>query len=429
VDINALKADVIINFGMHMLHDSHYETAPLGVLSFHHSDAAEYGGLAPGFYEVLDGARHVGASVQRFTPAAREGTELASSSHQVVAHSYSRTLDGLYRNSAYLLTKALVNARRGTAGASATTRPEHPIPSNTQMIRFMTVIMRRKLTRALYGATRTKQWRVGHTIWLDPTTSTGMVTLPTPVDIDVPSGFQFMADPLPGPDQSIWCEAMDRKTGLGRIMVLASGQAPQVVDPPGTSGLHLAYPFVVESNGSAYLIPEMSGGRPTQIFTLNGITPVDPRPLLQLEDERLVDPTFHHHAGRWWLFAGKPGSSGELLWLWSSPDVHGPYEPHPANPIVMDPSRARCGGPLIVAGGKLFRPGQNNSGAYGNGLTVSEITDLSMSNYSERPMLELRVASRSGPHTLIQQDGTSVVDSYVDAFDPLAWLHRIKSRF
>lgn len=427
-EIESLTPDVVINFGLQLEGDPGDEPLLRGVMSFSHFNPTDYCVDTTAFYEVLQATSHVGAIVTRPSTTKGQREVLASSSHQVVAHSYAKTIDGLYRNSAHLLVKALLNDRRVDTTSEQVLGAEPSVPRNGLVLRFTVALARRKVSRFIYGATRTKKWRVGRTQDIIATTDTGTVALDTPEDVDVPAGFQFLADPLPGPNDTIWCEAMDSKTGLGRILVLSPGAPPEVADPPGTKGLHLAYPFVVESDGITYLIPEMSAAAPARIFTLDGNTPVDPRPLLGLEQEHLVDPTFHHQDGRWWLFAGIPGTAGELLWLWSAPEIFGSYEPHPANPIVMDPSRARSGGPLFVSDGKLLRPGQNNSGAYGNGLTLCEVTELSMQSYVEVPRIQIRVISRNGPHTLVRKSDHLVVDSYIDIFDPLAWLHRLRNR-
>lgn len=427
-DIAAQSPDVIIKFGMYLLRDPDALAAPLGVVSFHHGDPAEYRGRPAGFYEVLQGASHVGAMVQRLSNTLDAGEILALSAHRVVAHSYSLTLSALYDNATHLLVKALIAAKSGTTVTHRVDGPNYRLPSNATVLRFVLTLARRKAARLIYGTTKTKQWRVGRTQHVDPRGMTDTVVLPAPRDVDVPAGFQFLADPLPGPNNSIWCEAMESTTGLGRIVVLTPDQPAEVVEPPGTAGIHLAYPFVVEAEETSYLVPEMSGASAIRMFELHGTTPGDPVALQGLEQERLVDPTFHQHNGRWWLFAGKPDSSSDLLWLWSSAELHGPYEPHPDNPIVMDPSRARSGGPIIAVGGRLFRPGQNNTHGYGDGLTISEIIELSTDSYIEVPRSQVRLVSRKGPHTLIVADDHCVVDSYTEVFDPLAWLHRLRNR-
>ncbi len=426
--IAAQAPDVIIKFGMYLLRDPDSLGAPLGVLSFHHGDPAQYRGRPAGFYEVLHEASHVGAMVQRLSNTLDAGEILALSAHRVVAHSYRQTLTNLYGNATHLLPKALLAARTGSVIDHRVDGRNYRLPSNPVVGRFLLALAGRKTARLIYGITRSKRWRVGRTESFDPAADHKSVTLAKPHDFPVPAGIHFIADPLPGPNDSIWVEAMDAATGLGRLMVFEPGQSPRFVSPPHTDEIHLAYPFVVQSEGISYVVPEMSGASAIRIFELRDSSPGEPQPLIGLEDERLVDPTFHFHQERWWLFAGRPGSSSDLLWLWSATHLHGPYEPHEANPIVMDPKRALPAGPIIVAGGRIFRPGQNNTRGYGDGLWVCEITELSRDRYVEVPRFEVTLSSRRGPHTLVLTEEDSVVDSYTEAFDPLAWLHRLRNR-
>lgn len=426
--ITAEGADVVVSLGQDPLGGLERCAAPLGVVSFVHGGWSGDDPQALGFGEVLHAGRHITAAVRRDGGPADAARVVAASRHRVVSHSYTATVAALVDNASHLLAKGLVSVSRGVEPLPAMTAEADPVPSNAAVARLCVVLTRRTLARLIYGLTRTKQWRVGRTGPVDAAAVVGTVVLPTPDDVAVPPGYQFLADPLPGPDGSIWCEAMHRATGLGQIMALHPGLPPQAIEVPGTAGVHLAYPFVASVAGASYLIPEMSASRPSRAFRLDGTDLGQPQPLAGLDHERLVDPTLHRHDGRWWLFAGRPGSAGDLLWLWSAPDLLGPYEPHPDNPVVMDPSRARSAGPIIAIDGRLFRPGQNNTGGYGDGLTISEITGLTMTSYAEQPMGEIRLVDRHGPHTLVVGHDHAIVDSYTEAFDPLAWLHRLRNR-
>ena len=94
----------------------------------------------------------------------------------------------------------------------------------------------------------------------------------------------------------------------------------------------------------------------------------------------------------------------------------------------MDVARARPAGPIVAADGRLFRPGQDNRGSYGNGVTFSEIIELSTERYREVPRAQIRVAGRKGPHTLFLDGDSTVVDSYVERLTPLAGITRLKNR-
>jgi hypothetical protein len=209
---------------------------------------------------------------------------------------------------------------------------------------------------------------------------------------------------------------------------MADDRAPVVVRIPELGGRHCSYPFVVTDRDRRFLVPEMSAAGPPRLFELDGTSVVGSEPLRGLEQLRIVDPTLFHHDGRWWLFAGLPGSATDLLWLWSSEDLLGEFTAHPDNPVVMDVARARPAGPLIVAGDRLFRPGQDNRGSYGDGVTIAEITELTTGRYHEEPRVGVTVRGRKGPHTLFLDAESTVVDSYVEGFDALAWLGRIKNK-
>ena len=420
--------DVVIKFGMNLHRDADDLPASHGVLSFHHGDPSEYRGRPAGFYEVLDRADHVGAIVQRIGNKLDAGQILAYASNQVVPHSYHQTLERLYGNSHHLLVKALRNSRDGVALDHPVTGKNYSLPSNSTVAKFIGRMAVRRMKRACYGALIEKRWRVGRTNAIDPARTEHVVYLREPDDLMLPKGFAFTADPCPGDGGTIWCEGLETWSGKGRLLVFSPDRPPVVVDMPGMRGHHCSYPFIVESQGTRYVLPEMATVGPPRLFELDGASIVGSQDVCGLEAFRVIDPTVLFHAGRWWLFGGLPTTATDLLWLWSATDVAGPYKPHPDNPIVMDVARARSAGPIIAADGRLFRPGQDNRGSYGNGIAFSEIIELSTKGYREIPRAQVRVAGRKGPHTLFLDGDSTVVDSYVERLNPLAGLTRIKNR-
>jgi hypothetical protein len=81
-----------------------------------------------------------------------------------------------------------------------------------------------------------------------------------------------------------------------------------------------------------------------------------------------------------------------------------------------------------VIAGRLYRLGQDNRGAYGDGITVCEIVRLDTDHYEERPTARLRVPGRRGPHTLDRWNATAIVDLYADRRDASAGLRRLRTR-
>jgi hypothetical protein len=420
--------DVVIKFGMNLHRDPDDLPARLGVLSFHHGDPSEYRGRPAGFYEVLNGADHVGTIVQRIGNKLDAGKVFAYSASKVVPYSYRQTLETLFANSQHLLVKALRNLRDDDALNHSVAGKNYSLPVNSTVVKFLGLMAVRRIKRAGYGALVEKQWRVGRTNVIHPARTKSVEYLREPVDLMLPKGFVFTADPCPGGGGTIWCEALESRSGKGRLLVFRPDSPPITIEVPGVQGRHCSYPFIVESQGSRYLVPEMASVGPPRLFELNGTTIVRSQNIRGLEAFRIIDPTLLFHAGRWWLFGGLPTTATDLLWLWSATDVTGPYQPHPDNPVVMDVARARSAGPIVVDDGRLYRPGQDNRGSYGNGVTFSEIIELSTRRYREVPRGLVRVTGRKGPHTLFLDGDSTVVDSYNERLSVLAGFTRLKNK-
>ena len=419
--------DVVIKFGMNLHRDPDDLPAGHGVLSFHHGDPSEYRGRPAGFYEVLDGADHVGTIVQRIGNKLDAGNVLAYAASQVAPHSYHQTLEGSTGIANTYWSRLSATPKWRSAGS----------PRYRQELFTSIQLDCRQTHRADGSPTDEESWlwradreemEVGRTNAIDPARAEHVVYLREPDDLVLPKGFAFTADPCPGYDGTIWCEGLETWSGKGRLLVFSPDRPPVAVDVPGMRGRHCSYPFIVESQGTRYVLPEMASVGPPKLFELEGASIVGSQDVRGLEEFRIIDPTVLFHAGRWWLFGGLPTTATDLLWLWSATDVSGPYEPHPDNPIVMDVARARSAGPIIAADGRLFRPGQDNRGSYGNGVTFSEIIELSTEKYHEVPRAQVRVAGRKGPHTLFLDGDSTVVDSYVERLSPLAGMTRLKNK-
>jgi hypothetical protein len=419
--------DVVIKFGMNLHRDPDELPATHGVLSFHHGDPSEYRGRPAGFYEVLDGADHVGAIVQRIGNKLDAGEVLAYAASQVAPHSYHQTLERLYGNSQHLLVKALRNSRNGVALDHPVNGRNYSLPSNSTVVKFIGLMAIRRMKRAGYAALIEKRWRVGRTNAIDPARTKHVVYLREPDDLMLPKGFAFTADPCPGGGGADLVRGFGDLVGKGRLLVFSPDRPPLAVDVPGVRGHHSSYPFIVESQGTRYVLPETATVGPPRLFELDGASIVGSQGVRGLGAFRIIDPTDLFHAGRWWLFGGLPTTSTDLLWLWSATDVAGPYEPHPDNPIVMD-ARARSAGPIIAADPALVspRPGQpgqlwqrryiNRDHRVVHGEVSRGTTGAGSSGGTERTA-----------HAVLDGDSI-VVDSYVERFSTLAGMTRLKNR-
>jgi hypothetical protein len=421
---------VTIKLGMYLLRDPQAIPSRLGVLSFHHGDPSKYRGRPAGFYEMLDGADSVGAMVQRLNNKLDGGEVLAFGSYKLTPHSYRQVSSALCEHSAHLLSKAIRNAQRGVVVPLSATGKNYRLPSNATVGRFVVRVASAKAKRLWYGITREKRWEIAKTGPVTLGSMPGVHHLAVTHRYPVPAGYSFVADPSVLDEQTVLCEGMNVASGLGQVLILTD-KSSSVLDTSSFGVGHFSYPFIVHDGDDAFLLPEMETVGPQRIARLDGGPRVSETTALRgLESVRLIDPTVIKRDGTWWLFAGTASrTSAEHLYLWFADGLSGPYTPHPDNPIVIDPSCARNAGPIVESKDGLFRLGQDNRGSYGDGVVVRKITALSRTEYRDEPWGELRMNDGRGPHTVVVRDGYAIVDWYAEAFNPMAWLVRLKGRF
>ncbi|HEY1141163.1 MAG TPA: hypothetical protein VGE88_13280, partial [Lysobacter sp.] len=168
--------------------------------------------------------------------------------------------------------------------------------------------------------------------------------------------------------------------------------------------------------GQWYLTAETSYDRRVSLYRAEDFPLRWTRVVDLVEGRVCVDPTLLHHEGRWYLFANvaeNGNSTSDELFLFVADDLHGPFAPHPASPIVCDVRRARMAGRLFRHNGRLIRPAQDCGPGYGNAVVFNEVLELSPTVYRERqlsrlaPFLKRRVA---GCHTYNADGGVEVLD-------------------
>jgi hypothetical protein len=137
------------------------------------------------------------------------------------------------------------------------------------------------------------------------------------------------------------------------------------------------------------MIPESSASDRVELYR------ADPFPSrwtlahVLLEDVRALDPTLHVEGDRLWLFVAvteEGASPNDDLHLFSSHSLTGPWQPHPANPVVSDARSARPAGRIFRRGTELMRPSQDCSRRYGYAVVFNRIDVLTQEDYRETPV-------------------------------------------
>ncbi|CAM2949981.1 glucosamine inositolphosphorylceramide transferase family protein [Methylobacterium mesophilicum] len=216
---------------------------------------------------------------------------------------------------------------------------------------------------------------------------------------DLPDdGHRFYADPFPlahAGSTHVFVEEFPHATGKAIISAVRFGpNGPEGTPVPVLEEPHhLSYPFVFERDGAVWMVPESSAAGRVDLYRATRYPGGWVKEATLLSDVVASDATLLEQNGRWWLFATlrdaateAPAGSGsyhDALCLWSAPDFRGPYTPHPANPVLIDPATARPAGRIVERGGQLIRPVQDCATGYGRALGLARIDRLDPDGFAQ----------------------------------------------
>lgn len=218
--------------------------------------------------------------------------------------------------------------------------------------------------------------------------------------------------------------------GTVACLELASGEVTRLglaVEEPG----HLSFPQVFQHEGRWFMTLESSALKRVSLYEATDF-PLRWTRVADLVTGRVcVDPILYFHQGRWYLFATvaeNRNSTWDELFLFVSEHLTGPFEPHPANPILSDVRRARPAGRLFKHDGKLIRPAQDCASGYGSAVVFNEVLELDPERYSERALS--RLAPDWSPalvacHTYSAAEGVELLDA---RGDPSRCAHKLRVR-
>ncbi|MDD4413226.1 MAG: hypothetical protein PHR14_01540 [Oscillospiraceae bacterium] len=179
---------------------------------------------------------------------------------------------------------------------------------------------------------------------------------------------------------------------------------------------HLSYPFVFELDDQIYMIPETSENEAIEMYKAINFPEKWVLEKVLIKNISAVDATMIEHNNIYWLFAGVSEDGKDFntnLHLYYANSTFGPWKPHPGNPIVSDPRRARPAGKLFYEGNMLMRPGQDCSLCYGRAIWISRIEILNETEYREIPVRKIKPSVLSGNigiHTMNSGKDYAVID-------------------
>jgi hypothetical protein len=246
---------------------------------------------------------------------------------------------------------------------------------------------------------------------------------------------RFFADPIAIKHDGrtvLFVEDFDHFRQKGVISALEftpagpAGPVRRVLEEPW----HLSYPFVMESEGDVWMIPESSANREVAIYRADPFPSKWVKEATLLRDVPANDATVVRHEDRYWLFTtiGTSAHASSDLYVFSARTLFGPWVAHKDNPVLRDPRSARSAGRTVTRGGRLWRPVQDCGPHYGAAVGLAEITCLSLGAY-QQVVRNVLAPCWEWPgrhlHTLSQAGGFEFIDGSANV---LRWPPRVVSQ-
>ncbi|MEW6643454.1 MAG: hypothetical protein AB1586_23300 [Pseudomonadota bacterium] len=184
------------------------------------------------------------------------------------------------------------------------------------------------------------------------------------------------------------------------------------------TAVHLSYPLVFAHGGEVWMIPETLQAQSIELYRAERLPDVWVHEATLLNGVDGSDATILHDGGLWWMFVATRdwrGSNWDTLSVFHAEQLLGPWQPHVANPVVIDSRSARPAGHVFRHGGALWRPAQDCSDGYGAGLAICRIEQLDRDAVRQtvHSITRLRTEGVSrGPHTLNRLGGVEMIDLF-----------------
>ncbi len=417
--------------------------ARFGQWRYQFGDWFRFRGGPPGFWEVYAADSVSGAMLVRVTDdpdsviVLREGylrTQLLSASRN------RRQLEDLTADWAAQVCTDIANGvlDRLSAPPRRASCRRRAAPSGVQRAVLGISIVLRMASVALRDLFRHEQWNVG--VVDQPLERFVQSAERAPTRwLPAPARDEIRADPF-----GVWrdgtltilCEYLHFDSNRGVIVAIdADNPGPRGAEVRigPTPAVHLSYPFLLEHDKRLWCIPETHEAREIALYELERFPDRWRKAATLVPDTVTVDATVFQHGGRWWLAgsdAAPKGANSELR-LWFAPELSGPWQPHPGNPVKIDVRSARPGGTPFVHDGVLYRPAQDCSTAYGRRIVINRVITLTPAAFHEECAAVVE-PERSGPypgglHTLSCAGPVTLIDGKRSRFIPAQFARTLRS--
>jgi len=173
---------------------------------------------------------------------------------------------------------------------------------------------------------------------------------------------------------------------------------------------HLSYPFLIKDGDNVYMLPEQKQSGQLELYKCISF-PNQWESVKILLKGKFVDSTIFYYDNMFWLFTittDKRNTTFKEQLYYAEKLVTRNWTLHSTINDTDKMSSRRGGGNIFIQNGKIYRPVQCNKDYYGQSVLMLEITKLSKTEYTERPV---GILNRN-IHTFNMLDNWIVIDSH-----------------
>ena len=366
-----------------------------GIISFHHGDNRWNRGGPAAFWEVYYRKPSTGFVIQILTEEL-DGGKVLFRGEVSTCRSYTENIVKLFNESNPYMAKIILEyAEHGTLPQPEERTPFGGMllrtPSSAQTVKYIFMTLREFAGWVVNRIILRKglRWGVAFTPgpWRDAVLRKG-------TEIKNPAG-RFFADPfVVTKDEKTICFVEDYhfKEKKGRIAAIEiiDKKNYRILGPVLEEPFHMSFPFVFEYRGDLFMVPETRESNAIRLYKCVEYPLKWEYQKDILSDVKAVDSMLFEYRSRWWLLtnlaAGGNSDHGSQLFAYHSENPYSDnWIPHEKNPLVFNGTIARNGGLLDAESGQPVRVRQKQGfNAYGAGLTLAQITELTPSTFRER---------------------------------------------
>jgi hypothetical protein len=422
--------DILIKFGFENLQLESLNVSKYGTWFYYHGDDRIMRGGPPGFWEVVENwpetcsaLLSVGGMFSHSRVLFRSyfiTYPLSPARHR--SYYFWSTTSFLVRQIALLQQLGAEKYCQETGKFNTIPLGEikkYEVPSNSLAIKSIAKIIIRLMEEVFQRIFYVNQWFLLFSLKKDTSNNFGEFTKL------MPAKEKFWADPhvvrLDG-KYYVFIEEFLNAKNKGHISVIELDEFGNWSAPVKIleKDYHLSYPFVFEWDDKFYMVPESHENKSIDLYECVEFPYKWNFKQCLMQNVSAVDTTLVHYSDKWWLFTAMAENEAvtpnvELFLFYTDDLFRGKWRAHQQNPIISDMKSARPAGSLFIQAGKLFRPSQDCSKAYGYGFDLNEIEVLTETEYRERKVCSVRPdwdKNILATHTFANCGNLTVIDAF-----------------